>query len=318
MKLFEKSLYFLSSIALGFSYMTHFECKGENFNKFDAKSVASGFITGVIIHSYVASGETIEKNELGVVGKIEKLQESFNQSKKDFFQFPFVQKKEVFTPFKVPDSKLETAVNKVKSLNPYLDEVEYLITVRNWSYLTGFLGVFSQFENEFVDLIDGLYLTDDPVYAASRETMQNEAENLFLALDDLNQAAQLKQGKKAEKSYVNIALAYDRFLKAGGLSVPYPYSNKKPFTDIIPDSELVYDSKPPELRDPILILKGPDKGRTGRLIGKIKSRQEVIVKMDYNNEVKLLNAEDIAKQITRKGENIFDSISLAKILKNLQ
>ncbi|KAG5176905.1 hypothetical protein JKP88DRAFT_350886 [Tribonema minus] len=199
----------------------------------------------------------------------------------------------------VRDNQLETAVAKIQALNPYLEEVEYLITSKNWGYLQGFLGVFSEQEENFVDLIDGLYPTESPADKSSREAMQYEAQNVFLALDDLNTASRYKRAKAAEKSFVKLALAYDRFLKAGGLVQTYdPITSTEPFYSSIPDSALVYDTtKPPELKDNILILKGPDKGRTGRLIGVIKSRQEAIVRMDHNKEVKLLSLGDIAKQL---------------------
>eukprot|EP00953_Heterococcus_sp_UTEX-ZZ885_P036511 18799-Heterococcus_DN1.PRE.5 len=128
--------------------------------------------------------------------------------------------------------------------------------------------------------------------------MQYEAQNIFLALDDLNQAARYKRVKPAEKSYVKLALAYDRFLKAGGLVTYDPITSTEPFYSSIPDSDLLYDTKPPEVKDAILILKGPDKGRTGRLIGIIKSRSEGIVKTDHDKGVKLLLLSDIAKQLS--------------------
>jgi hypothetical protein len=70
--------------------------------------------------------------------------------------------------------------------------------------------------------------------------MQYEAQNIFLALDDLNQAARYKRVKPAEKSYVKLALAYDRFLKAGGLVTYDPITSTEPFYSSIPDSDLLY------------------------------------------------------------------------------
>lgn len=67
------------------------------------------------------------------------------------------------------------------------DEVEYLITSRSWDYLKGFLGVFATCEEDFVALIDGMYPTNKPVDMSSRDSMQLEAQNVFLAVDDLYQ-----------------------------------------------------------------------------------------------------------------------------------
>lgn len=65
------------------------------------------------------------------------------------------------------------------------DEVEYLITARSWDYLKGFLGVFATCEEDFVSLIDGMYPTERPVDISARDSMQLEAQNVFLAVDDL-------------------------------------------------------------------------------------------------------------------------------------
>lgn len=69
------------------------------------------------------------------------------------------------------------------------DEVEYLITARKWDYLKGFLGVFASCEGDFVDLIDGMYPTSIPSDVSARDSMQYEAQNVFLAVDDLYQAS---------------------------------------------------------------------------------------------------------------------------------
>lgn len=62
-----------------------------------------------------------------------------------------------------------------------------MITARKWDYLKGFLGVFGSCEEDFVNLIDGMYPTEKPVDISSRDSMQLEAQNVFLAVDDLYQ-----------------------------------------------------------------------------------------------------------------------------------
>lgn len=69
--------------------------------------------------------------------------------------------------------------------------MEYLITARSWDYLKGFLGVFASCEGDFVDLIDGMYPTDSPSDVSARDSMQLEAQNVFLAVDDLYQAREI-------------------------------------------------------------------------------------------------------------------------------
>ncbi|CAN0246922.1 unnamed protein product, partial [Discosporangium mesarthrocarpum] len=135
------------------------------------------------------------------------------------------------------------------------DEVEYLITKRSWDYLKGFLGVFSSREADFVVLIDGMFPTTEASDISARDAMQFEAENVFLAVDDLYYAAMSKKVKAAEKSYVKLALAYDRFLKAGNLVSRYdPVSSTEKFFTDIPDEMLQYDRDnkvPVETRDEV-------------------------------------------------------------------
>ena len=48
----------------------------------------------------------------------------------------------------------------------------------------------------------------------------------------------------------------------------------------------------------VLVLKGPDKGRTGKIVGIIKSRNEGIVRLDGpTREMRILELTDIARQL---------------------
>merc|ERR1711963_827985 len=53
---------------------------------------------------------------------------------------------------------------------------------------------------------------------------------MFIELDNLREAAKYKRTNLAQKSYANIALSYDRFLKAGDLYTAYdPITSTEPF-----------------------------------------------------------------------------------------
>lgn len=48
----------------------------------------------------------------------------------------------------------------------------------------------------------------------------------------------------------------------------------------------------------MLILKGPDKGRTARIVGIIKSRNEAIVRVDGKvREMRILELNDVARTL---------------------
>ncbi|CAN0052709.1 unnamed protein product [Scytosiphon promiscuus] len=203
----------------------------------------------------------------------------------------------------VSTDKLAKSVETIQGLAPYLDEVEYLITARSWDYLKGFLGVFATCEEDFVSLIDGMYPTDRPVDVSARDSMQLEAQNVFLAVDDLYHASMSKKVKSSEKAYVKLALSYDRFLKAGNIVPIYdPVSSTEKFFSDIPDEMLSYerDSKVPlAVRDAVLILKGPDKGRTAIIVGIVSSRNQAVVRVGGNQrrEMRVLDLADIARTL---------------------
>eukprot|EP00903_Cladosiphon_okamuranus_P007553 g7327.t1 len=203
----------------------------------------------------------------------------------------------------ISKDKLAKSVDTIQGLAPYLDEVEYLITARSWDYLKGFLGVFAACEEDFVSLIDGMYPTDKASDVSARDSMQLEAQNVFLAVDDLYQASMSKKVKGSEKAYVKLALSYDRFLKAGNIVPIYdPVSSTEPFFNDITDDMLQYErnSKVPlAVRDAVLILRGPDKGRTAIIVGIISSRNQAVVRVDgvLTREMRVLELTDIARQL---------------------
>jgi hypothetical protein len=72
-------------------------------------------------------------------------------------------------------------------------------------------------------------------------------------------------------AYADMALHFDRYLNVGNL---YTYRDDtvslEKYFDGIDNSQLVYsDAKkdPAEVRDLIVLISGPDKGRTGIMIG---------------------------------------------------
>ncbi|CAK0865562.1 unnamed protein product, partial [Prorocentrum cordatum] len=76
--------------------------------------------------------------------------------------------------------------------------------------------------------------------------------------------------REVERSFAEMSLAYDRFLKAGNLYSGYdPVSSTEVFYQNIDDSRLVYVPpvlEQPRIRDEVLVTRGPDKGKIGQVI----------------------------------------------------
>lgn len=131
---------------------------------------------------------------------------------------------------KITGKEVKDAIARIRVLQAYLDEVERDIFQKEWKYVPGFIGVFGEQEEAFVKLIEGLYPSSSVSDRSSREALSYEAKKMFIELDNLREAAKYKRTNLAQKSYANIALSYDRFLKAGDLYTAYdPITSTEPF-----------------------------------------------------------------------------------------
>lgn len=202
---------------------------------------------------------------------------------------------------------IQNAIDRIQVLDAYLDEVERDIYQREWKYVPGFLQTFVQQEDAFIQLIEGLYPGNGVADKSSREALSYEAQNLFVELDNLREASKFQRPKAAEKAYAKIALAYDRFLKAGDLYAGYdPVTSTEVFYNLpsLPkEGAIIYDNdKTPQVSDQIVVLGGPDMGKTGKLIG-LDEGNKGVVKLDTNGaftEVKIISMKDVGKQLPSK------------------
>jgi len=173
------------------------------------------------------------------------------------------------------NSEVRKAREKIAALKPYLDEIQRYIYTEDYAPLRAFLNVFSAQEEAFLTTIESVgSASRGPAASVTAEAMEHEAKEIFLALDDIRKAATLQKPVALKKGYIKLALAYDRYLKASD-NLPLGYDNvvstEKFFADV-PDEWLVYDTETlPVSLDPVLFIAGPDKGRTGILLG-YKSR----------------------------------------------
>jgi len=177
-------------------------------------------------------------------------------------------------------SEIATARRKIAALKPYMDEIERYIFTNDYEPLRAFLNVFSQQEDSFVKTIDGVASRGTADAIAAAEAMEHEAKQLFLALDEIRKAATLEKPSGLKKGYIKLALAYDRYLKASDNLPGYDkiVSTEKYFANI-PDEWLVFDTeKKPEPQDPVIFIEGPDKGRTGVLLGYITPAKNLAAK----------------------------------------
>lgn len=190
---------------------------------------------------------------------------------------------------------------RVLTLKAYLDEAERDLFNRNWENLQVYLYTFADQEDAFVGLINGLFPNKDPLDGAARQALSYEAQSMFLNLEDLREAAKVGNIPKSTKAYANLLLSYDRFLKAGDLYDTYdPITSTAIFFRDQPLSTLEFDkSARVQVYDNVLLLAGPDMGKTGTVIN--IEDGNAVVKLDKDGkayqEVKQVQLDTLAKAI---------------------
>lgn len=173
----------------------------------------------------------------------------------------------------------------IKVLYAYLEEIERDIFARKWDTLSNYIDVFSKQEAAFVALIEHSFPGQNEANRQATALMKYEAQQIFLQLDDMAEATRFTDVKKAEKAYVGLAIAYDRFLKAGDLYDIYDDTDTSKLYESVPDDMLVYDREAkPVVSEYVLIISGSDKGRTGRLIGISDASGKGVVKVEYGRK----------------------------------
>ena len=200
-----------------------------------------------------------------------------------------------------PAQALDNARERVMTLKAYLDEAERDLFAKNWDNLQVYLYTFADQEDAFAALIEGLFPNNDPLDKSAREAMAFEAQSMFLALDDLRDAARIASPERARSAYSKLLLSYDRFLKAGDLYPTYdPITSTAIFFANTPQSTLRFDAKAKvQVLDQVLLTAGPDMGKTGTVIN--IDGQSAVVKLDKDGkayqEVKYVRLADLSKTL---------------------
>lgn len=215
-------------------------------------------------------------------------------------------------------AELTKARDVVLTLKPYLDEAERDIQMKNWDNLQVYLFTFAEQEKSFSLLIDGLFPAEDDLDTAARTALSYQAQQTFILLDQLREYAKDRDFRRSENTYARLLLSYDRFLKAGDLYPTY---------DVITSTEVFYRDKDtreqirykknqrPMLQDSVLLISGPDMGKTGRLLD-VDDEDMTIVEFDSNGnqyqEVKQVKMSMLGKVIEEDDVGKFTAPKVAK------
>ncbi|CAM9151913.1 unnamed protein product [Scytosiphon promiscuus] len=203
--------------------------------------------------------------------------------------------------------------DKLRRAAKMLDELQEDIANDDWELVSTYPNAFRSLVPVFTKYTDAAFPTDDPVDTTSRVALRYEVGRFFGAVERLKRAAEEQNNREAMTAFAAMSVAYDRYLKAGNLYDGYDnVTSTEGFYAGVANSSLKYvppSKDPPKIKDNVLLLAGPDKGKTGYMIG-VEGGSAVatkaIIKLETSSalgmrEIKVVPLEYVAKTIDQQG-----------------
>ena len=184
-----------------------------------------------------------------------------------------------------------------------------------WELVEGYPMQLRSFVPLFTTYTDAAFPTDAPTDKGLRVALRYEVGRFFASLERFKQATARRSLDEAYLAYSEMSLHLDRYMRVGGIYTYYDDTiSTEPFFQGIKDDSLVFASPkkdPPLVRDLVILVSGPDKGKTGIVIGKYQDGSaRTVVKLDrYKGmrEIRLVPNDWVAKRL---GEQDPDDVFL--------
>jgi len=174
-----------------------------------------------------------------------------------------------------PSRVAPSIVKKIRSIADILDEAQDDVYNELWISLESLpqqMQAFIPLLEYYADTAfpDGGDSSQRMINVAQRDALRFEAVRMQKGIMKLDIAVKNKKVRAVEEAFATTSLAYDRFLKAGDLYTGYdPVTSTTVFFNAVYDKGLQYTPvalEQPRIRDEVLVLQGPDKGKVGRVI----------------------------------------------------
>ena len=161
---------------------------------------------------------------------------------------------------------------------------------------------------------DSAFPSDIPTDKGLRVALRYEVGRFFASLERLKQATSRRALQEAYVAFADMSLHLDRYMRVGGVYTYYDNTiSNEPYFRGIPDDALVYsnpDKDPPEVRDLVILVKGPDKGKVGILIGIYPDNNNYVVKLDRYKGMREIRTVPKGWAAKRLGEQDPDDVFL--------
>jgi len=160
---------------------------------------------------------------------------------------------------------------KIRKVVDIMDQLQRDLMQERWDLVEKYPDQLRSFVPVFTTYTDSAFPTDAPVDYGLRVALRYEVGRFFAAVVRLKQATSRRALDEAYIAYSDMALHFDRYLHIGGLYTYYDatITNEDYYKGVGLDS-LVYadpEKDPALVRDLIVLVKGPDMGKTGIVIG---------------------------------------------------
>eukprot|EP00904_Undaria_pinnatifida_P013327 jgi/Undpi1/9124/HiC_scaffold_26.g11582.m1 len=198
--------------------------------------------------------------------------------------------------------------DKLRRASKMLDELQIDISNDDWDLVSTYPNAFRSLVPVFTKYTDAAFPGDDPVDTTTRVALRYEVGRFFGAVERLKRASEEKNNREAQKAFAAMSVAYDRYLKAGNLYESYDaVTSTEGFYAGVDNSSLKFvapSKDPPKIKDNVLLITGPDKGKTGYIIG-VESGK-AIIKLETSaavgvREIKVVPIDYVAKTIDQGG-----------------
>jgi hypothetical protein len=184
-----------------------------------------------------------------------------------------------------------------------------------WDLVTNYPAQLRSYVPVLTTYTDSAFPSDAPTDKGLRVALRYEVGRFFASVERFKAATARQSLDEAYLAYSEMSLHFDRYLRVGGLYTYYDDTiSNEPYFKGISDDALVYSDQkkdPALVRDLVVLIKGPDKGKTGIVIGMYSDgSNKSVVKLDrYKGmrEIRVVANDWVGK---RMGEQDPDDVFL--------
>jgi len=221
-----------------------------------------------------------------------------------------------FAPLKSGNGnqKIGGLANKIRGILRNMDELQRDLMQERWDLVQAYPAQLRSYVPVFTTYTDTAFPSDLPSDYGLRVALRYEVGRYFASLERLKRAVSRKALDEAYIAYSDMSLHLDRYLRVGGLYTYYDsVIDNEPLFQEYKDALVHSDpvKNPAEVRDLVVLVRGPDTGRTGIVIGIYPDEKDnCVVKLDKQKGMREIRVVPLAWAAKRLGEQAPDDVFL--------